>query len=381
MAASWSDNVSKTCKASLSLTPTVGSATSVASGITLSEAGTLTLTVTDEAGNASSAEITLTRVDSGAPAITLEITEYNVIAGVKVSIQGSQFLFDDKTAASWKDDFTAECTVSLLFKNTAGTEAEVKDGDTLSEAGTLTLTVTDEAGNASSAEITLTRVDSGAPAITLEITEYNVIAGVKVSIQGSQFLFDDKTAASWKDDFTAECTVSLLFKNTAGTEAEVKDGATLSEAGILTLTVTDEAGNAASAEITLTAVAIYGLEALQQLSLQVDQETDLLAGLTVAEGLTLDKVEIEADGNRSPVADPVRYTPEYPGTVTILLTLSKSGGTLTLSCGPLAVKPLDYSPIALETADVINSQYDWYNKLLPEKKTFVYPHILTSYLT
>ena len=326
MAASWSDNVSKTCKASLSLTPTGGSATSVASGTTLSEAGILTLTVTDEAGNAASAGITLTRVDSGAPVITLEITEYNVIAGVKVSIQGSQLLFDDKTAASWKDDFTAECSVSLLFKDSTGSEAEVKDGTTLSEAGILTLTVTDEAGNAASAGITLTRVDSGAPDITLEITEYNVIAGVKASVQGSQLLFDEKVAASWKDDFSAECSVALLFKNTAGTEAEVKDGATLSEAGILTLTVTDEAGNAASKDINLTAVAIYGLEALQQLSLQVDQETDLLAGLTVAEGLTLTKVEIEQDGIRTEIPAPYRYTPEFPGKCSIIFTMKDKNG-------------------------------------------------------
>ena len=91
------------------------------------------------------------------------------------------------------------------------------------------------------------------------------------------------------------CKASLSLTPTGGSATSVTSGATLSEAGTLTLTVTDEAGNASSAAITLTAVAIYGLEALQQLSLQVDQETDLLAGLTVAEGLTLDKVEIEID--------------------------------------------------------------------------------------
>ena len=218
------------------------------------------------------------------------------------------------------------CKASLSLIPTGGSATSVASGATLSEAGILTLTVTDEAGNAASAEIALTRVDSGAPAISLQLSEYNVIAGVKVSLQGSQLLFDEKAAASWKDDFSAECSVALLFKNTAGTEAEVKDGDTLSEAGTLTLTVTDEAGNAASVEITLTAVAIYGLEALQQLSLQVDQETDLLAGLTVAEGLTLDKVEIEADGNRSPVADPVRYTPEYPGKCSIIFTIKDKNG-------------------------------------------------------
>ena len=133
-------------------------------------------------------------------------------------------------------------------------------------------------------------------------------------------------AASWKDDFSAECSVALLFKNSAGSEAEVKDGAIISEAGTLTLTVTDEEGNAASAEITLTAVAIYELEALQQLSLQVDQETDLFAGLTVAEGLTLTKVEIEQDDARTEIPAPYRYTPEFPGTSIIIFTIKDKNG-------------------------------------------------------
>ena len=272
------------------------------------------------------------------------------------------------------------CKASLSLTPTGGSATSVASGTTLSEAGILTLTVTDEAGNAASAGITLTRVDSGAPVITLEITEYNVIAGVKVSVQGSQLLFDDKTAASWKDDFTAECTVSLLFKNTAGTEAEVKDGATLSEAGTLTLTVTDEAGNASSAAITLTAVAIYGLEALQQLSLQVDQETDLLAGLTVAEGLTLTKVEIEQDGIRTEIPAPYRYTPEFPGTITLFLSLTKpSGEAVEVSVEALTIKPLEYIVVVLETTDIIQEKYPRYNNLQQSTKDFIYPHLLAAY--
>ena len=274
------------------------------------------------------------------------------------------------------------CQATLSFTPTGGSAVSVASGATLSEAGTLTLTVTDEAGNSASAEISLTRVDSAAPDISLEITEYNVIAGVKVSIQGSRLLFDDKTAASWKDDFTAECTVSLLFKDSARSQAEVKDGTTLSEAGILTLTVTDEAGNAASAEITLTAVAVYGLDALSSLNLQVDKESDLLAGLTVADGLTLTKVEIEQDGTRTELSAPYRYTPEFPGTITLLLSLTKpSGEAVEVRAEALTIMPLEYIVIALETADVINSQYAWFNNLIPEKKTFLYPHVLTSYLT
>ena len=273
------------------------------------------------------------------------------------------------------------CQAALSFTPTGGSATSVASGTTLSEAGILTLTVTDEAGNAASAGITLTRVDSGAPVITLEITEYNVIAGVKASVQGSQLLFDDKTAASWKDDFTAECTVSLLFKDSAGSQAEVKDGTTLSEAGILTLTVTDEAGNAASAEITLTAVAVYGLEALSGLELQVDKESDLLAGLTVADGLTLTKVEIEQDGIRTEIPAPYRYTPEFPGTITLFLSLTKpSGEAVEVSVEALTIKPLEYIVIALEIADVINSQYAWFDNINETTQSFIYPHVLVSYL-
>ena len=132
--------------------------------------------------------------------------------------------------------------------------------------------------------------------------------------------------ATWSDNVSKTCQASLSLTPTGGSATSVASGATLSEAGVLNLTVTDEAGNAASKDITLTAVAIYGLEALQQLSLQVNQETDLLAGLTIAEGLTLTKVEIEQDGIRTEIPVPYRYTPEFPGKCSIVFTLKEKNG-------------------------------------------------------
>ena len=57
--------------------------------------------------------------------------------------------------ATWSDDKSAadKCTVVLSFTE-AGTT--IKSGDTLDKAGTLALTVTDEAGNKAERSITLT---------------------------------------------------------------------------------------------------------------------------------------------------------------------------------------------------------------------------------
>lgn len=178
------------------------------------------------------------------------------------------------------------------------------------------------------------------------------------------------------------CQAALSFTPTGGSATSIASGTKLSEAGVLKLTVTDEAGNAGSSEISLTAVAVYGLEALSSLNLQVDKESDLLAGLTVADGLTLTKVEIEQDGTRTELSAPYRYTPEFPGTAALFLTLTKpSGKAVEVRAEALTIMPLEYIVIALETADVINSHYAWYNNISQKKQDFIYPHILTSYLT
>lgn len=302
-----------------------------------------------------------------------------------VTIQGNQLFFNNEIAATWTDDFTANCKVELTFTPQGSSEARViASGDKLSEAGTLKLTVADNFDNKSTAEITLTRVDSQAPTIEVKIAEKNVIAGITASVQNNQLLFNEAVAATWTDDYTESCEIGLSL--TSAESAEVKaiaSGDILSEAGTLKLTVTDEFDNSATAEIKLTAVAVYGLDNLQNKQLQVDQEVNLLEGITFAEGLTLAKIEAEQDGIRTVIANPNVFVPEYPGSVNIILTLAKSdGNTLIVITGDLTVKPLEYTVIVLKTADVINSHYTWFNNIPSQsKKAFVYPHLLTSYIT
>ena len=122
-------------------------------------------------------------------------------------------------------------------------------------------------------------------------------------------------AATWADDYSTTFTTVLTLVSEGGQSKVLNSGDILFDAGKLSLTVADESNNNTTAEIPLTAIAITGLENLQNLTLQVDQEVNLLQGLTIAEGLTLSKVEIEENGERRVLPNPNAYTPEYPGVI------------------------------------------------------------------
>ena len=64
VAATWKDDISKSCKVEVGFIGEGGGTKAVKSGDKLDEAGKLQIKVTDEAGNDSSVEIKLTRVDS-----------------------------------------------------------------------------------------------------------------------------------------------------------------------------------------------------------------------------------------------------------------------------------------------------------------------------
>ena len=154
--------------------------------------------------------------------------------------------------------------------------------------------------------------------------------------------------ATWKDDYTENCTVELALIPGEGNQRVVNSGETIIEPGKLTLTVADEFQNKATGEINLTAIAVYGLENLTLLQLQVDQEADLLNGLTIAEGLTLKMVETVQDNARTPVDNPNAYTPEYPGSIDIILTLARpDGSTINVSSNNLTIKPMAFNKLTV----------------------------------
>ena len=103
--------------------------------------------------------------DNKAPEITLKVSEINVYGGKAVTIEAGKLFIGETEVATWTDDKSADdkCTVTLSFAEaTTKADAEtkagtaIKSGDTLDKAGTLTITVTDEAGNRAEKGITLT---------------------------------------------------------------------------------------------------------------------------------------------------------------------------------------------------------------------------------
>ena len=106
-------------------------------------------------------------------------------------------------------------------------------------------------------------------------------------------------------------------------------------------------------------MAVYGQETL---SLQVDKEINLLQGLTIAEGLIMQKVEIVQDGVRTVIDDPKAYTPEYPGSIDFVLTLARPDGTtIDISIENLLIDPLEYDAIIPQAA-LINKNWDEWKK-------------------
>ena len=124
---------------------------------------------------------------------------------------------------------------------------------------------------------------------------------------------------------------------------------------------------------------ITGLSSLNGI-LQVDVEVNLLGGLTFAQGVELTKTEIEFDGQRTEIADPQHFTPEYPGTCSLFFSVKKNGTIGEVKAENLTIKPLEnYTEVIIVTADMINEKYPWFNNLQQSTKDFIYPHLLSSY--
>ena len=159
-----------------------------------------------------------------------------------------------------------------------------------------------------------------------------------MKIDGNKLYIGNEEVASWTANIVPIKSVALKFN-----DADITSGTTLYEAGTLTLSVINEKDHASTVQIVLSYDGIYGLENLQSTSLQVDEETNLLNGITTVEGVEVVKVEVVIDGVRYDISDAHHYTPQYPGTCTIIITLKTSNGNLVeVNVDNLTIKPLDY---------------------------------------
>ena len=212
-----------------------------------------------------------------------------IYGGKVVTIETGELSIGETKVANWTDDKSAadKCTVVLSFTE-AGTT--IKSGDTLDKSGTLTLTVTDEAGNSASKGITLTE-DNSAPEVKVLKESANVYGGKAVTAKDNTLSIGEDAVLQWTDDHGDECTLTLTLN-----DAEVSIGGEVSKAGTLKVTVTDSKGLGTEANITLTDQIVFGMESLSSLDLQIDKEVSLLEGIITAEGWSIAKVEVETVG-------------------------------------------------------------------------------------
>jgi len=184
--------------------------------------------------------------DTQAPVIKVFYSNVDITGVEQITISNSQLRIGSLLVASWTDNATHNCTVSMKIDGN-----EVTSGSVPIVSGTLTLTVTDAAGNASTATITLVLKEVH-PDITVYMPEVNVYGGVRLSIRTNQLSIGGETVMAWNDRYDNNCTVTV----TQGDRTLV-DGDTLSEPGTLDVTVTNRQGKSSSAEIILVSKAPY----------------------------------------------------------------------------------------------------------------------------
>lgn len=306
------------------------------------------------------------KVDTQAPVIKVYHSSVDITGVEQITISSNQLFIGSLLVASWTDNVTNNCLVSMKIDGN-----EVSSGQVPIVSGTLSLTVADDVGNSSMATINL-KMQEVHPDITIYKAEVNIFGGAILGIHNSYLSINDEEVMAWNDKYTENCTVTVTQNGKT-----LSDGDLLSEAGTLTVSVTNRQGKSSVAEITLICKAITGIEAL---SLQVDTETDLLNGVTLANDATVVKVEIVQDGNSTVIADPSHFTPEYPGTCTLIFTVQgRDGSTTEEQIENVTIKPLNYTAPSIPTASMIATTYPWYNNLQQSTRNFIYPHLLASY--
>ena len=288
--------------------------------------------------------------DTKAPTITLVTSAVGVYGGKTVAVADGKLSIGETEVATWTDDKSevSKCKADLTFTASAdGSKAKtITSGATLNKAGILKLTITDEAGNSASKDITITE-DNSAPEVRVLKDSIDVYGGKAVMAKDNTLSIGKDAVLQWNDDHGDECTITLDLNG-----AVVNLGDEVSKAGTLKITVSDSKGLGTEASITLTDQILFGMESLDGLDLQIDKEVNLIGSLSFYEGWSLAKVEIEKDGVRTEVTEPEHYTPAIAGNIVIIITLSDGTKTAEFKSGVLTVKPISYTSVLPQAATI-----------------------------
>ena len=251
LAYAWSSSSSGgTFDASTSTTPDT---TWTAPAATLAEQNiTLTLTATDDSSDSNSAASTAVVVVRPNRAPLVEVSPAAaIVSGVAPEVSLEATVTDHETdnddlTYAWSSDgggtFADAAAASTTWTAPAGTLAD--------QEITLTLTVTDAAGNTVSAEVAITRRANRPPTVTVTPGEDSIVGGRELTLDATA---DDPEGDSltyaWSSDIGTFGEAAALDTTWTAPDAVSDEEATL------TLTVTDAIGNSTSVTVVITVLS------------------------------------------------------------------------------------------------------------------------------
>jgi len=265
---------------------------------------TVTLTVTDQSGNASTATATVTVKDIIAPTATAQNVTIYLDANGKAST----------TASAVNNGSTDNCTIaSLALDKTDFTCSNLGDN-------TVTLTVTDQSSNASTATATVTVKDAIAPTVITQNVVIYLDGSGKASTTATAVdngSYDNCTVASIKlDKCKFDC--SNLGDNT------------------VTLTVTDQSGNASTATATVTVKdAIAPTATAQNVVINLDANGKASTTATAVNNGSTDNCTIA-----SLALDKTDFNCSNLGDNTVTLTVTDQSSNASTTTATVTVKDL-----------------------------------------
>ena len=193
--------------------------------------------------------------------------------------------------------------------------------------------------------------DTVAPTINISKSSVDISWWKQVRIDWNQLYIGDELVASWTDNKTKNCNVTLTLNwNT------ITSWTTINEAWTLTIKVSDAAGNNKSSDIKLNVTedqeCISWLENLQNLNMQVDQEVNLLNWISFINWAELVKTEIEIDWKKIEISDPNHYIPTNPWTCSIIFTVKDKNWTIKeYKVDNLTIKGVEYKTMEIDNVN------------------------------
>ena len=184
--------------------------------------------------------------------------------------------------------------------------------------------------------------DTTPPTITVSKSSIDITWWKEIRISWNQLYIWDILVASRNDNQTKNCKVLLSIN-----WKSISSWTTINESWTLTIKVSDDAGNIKSTDIQLNLwsqeAPISWIENIKNIPLQVDQEVNLIEWITLGNGASLVKVQIEQNWQISDITDPQHFIPEYPWNCNIILIVkNKEWNTTEYKVDNLNIKALEY---------------------------------------